>query len=322
MGKSASTTPRRSGFHVMTKPIGPMCNLDCTYCYYLEKENLYPPDEQFRMSEEVLEDYVRQYIASQDAPEVVFAWQGGEPTLLGVDFFRKAVGFQQKYAAGKRVSNALQTNGTLLDDEWGPFLAEHQFLIGLSVDGPAELHDAYRVDKRGRPTFDQVMRGLEVLKRHGVEFNTLTVVNRKNSQDPLAVYRFLKDIGSGFIRFIPLVERTADANARRIGLDLALPPDPEAESPSPVTPWSVESKPVREFLRHHLRRVGAAGRRRGFRATLRHRPGQVGRIFGHLVCSPRPAAMPWSWNTMATCCLRPLRLPAVQTREHGRDAAG
>jgi uncharacterized protein len=232
----------------MTKPIGPMCNLDCTYCYYLEKEKLYPPDEQFRMSDQVLETYVKQYIASQDQPEVVFAWQGGEPTLLGVDFFRKAVAFQQAYADGKRISNALQTNGTLLDDAWGTFLAEHNFLIGLSVDGPAGLHDAYRVDKRRRPSFDQVMRGLEVLKRHQVEFNTLTVVNRKNSRDPLAVYRFLKDIGSGFLQFIPLVERRADASARRIGLDLALPPDEDEEASSPVTPWSVESKQYGEFL--------------------------------------------------------------------------
>src|ERR1041385_3514926 len=162
-------------FHVMTKPFGPICNLDCTYCYYLEKEALYPKGHDFRMSDEVLEAYVRQYIGHQQAPEVQFAWQGGEPTLLGVDFFRKAVALQKKYAAGKKVANALQTNGTLLDDEWCRFFKEEGFLVGLSVDGPEALHDRYRVDKGGQPTFQRVMRGLELLKKHGVDFNTLTV---------------------------------------------------------------------------------------------------------------------------------------------------
>ena len=133
-----------AAFHVMTKPIGPICNLDCKYCFYLEKENLYAGNHQWQMSDEVLEEYVRQYIEAQDVPEFNFAWQGGEPTLLGVRFFRKVVELQQRYANGKHISNALQTNGTLLDDEWGVFLKEHRFLVGLSVDGPHELHDAYR----------------------------------------------------------------------------------------------------------------------------------------------------------------------------------
>lgn len=250
MTEPASAATDCRAFHVMTKPIGPICNLDCKYCFYLEKEQLYDPNEQFRMSDEVLETYIRQYIDQQDVPEVGFAWQGGEPTLLGVDFFRKAVTLQQQYADGKRITNAIQTNGTLLNDEWCQFLTEHDFLVGISIDGPAELHDAYRVDKRQRPTFDRVMRGVEFLKKHKTEFNTLTVVNRVNSQHPLEVYRFLKEIGSGFIQFIPLVERKADGEAKKLQLDLATPPDPAGgDSPdSPVTSWSVTAQDYGDFL--------------------------------------------------------------------------
>lgn len=237
-------------FHVMTKPIGPICNLDCKYCFYLEKENLYPNTSKWRMPDSVLEAYIRQYIEQQDVPEVSFAWQGGEPTLLGVHFFRKVIALQRKYAAGKAIHNALQTNGTLLDTEWGAFLAEHRFLVGLSIDGPRELHDRYRVDKQQRGTFDQVVRGLEVLQRHHVEFNTLTVVSRANAGQPLEVYRFLKSIGSSFLQFIPLVEREAPTRLKILGLGLSDPPVPgEPHDPeSPVTPWSVGARQYGEFL--------------------------------------------------------------------------
>lgn len=236
-------------FHVMTKPIGPLCNLDCKYCFYLEKEKLFPANEKFRMSDEVLEAYVRQYIAGQTAPEINFAWQGGEPTLLGVEFFRKVVALQKKYADGRPIRNALQTNGTLLDDEWGEFFAEHQFLVGVSIDGPPKLHDAYRVDKKGRPTYAEVICGIRLLHKHGVEFNTLTVVNRVNSRKPLDIYRFLKQIGSGFIQFIPLVERLPDAQAAELGLDLATPPRvDELDAQLPVTDWSVEPGQYGKFL--------------------------------------------------------------------------
>jgi uncharacterized protein len=237
------------GFHIMTKPMGAICNLDCKYCFYLEKEHLYPENENFKMTDEVLENYVRQYIEAQDVPEVTFAWQGGEPTLMGVPFFRKAVELQKKYANGKKVINTLQTNGTLLDDEWCEFLTANDFLVGLSIDGPRELHDFYRVDKKDQPTFDKVMKGLEFLQKHKTEFNTLTVVNRKNSQHPLKVYRFLKEIGSSYMQFIPLVERDPDAAATNMGLDWATPPQPgEEEVDSPVTDWSVQSKQYGEFL--------------------------------------------------------------------------
>lgn len=251
--EKAGTGAAKSGiapFHIMTKPVGPICNLDCSYCFYLEKEKLFGRTEQFRMSDEVLETYVRDYIRAQDGPEISFAWQGGEPTLLGVDFFRKAVALQKQYGDGRPISNALQTNGTLLDDEWGAFLAEHRFLVGLSVDGPAALHDAYRVDKRQKPTFERVMRGLEFLQKHGAEYNTLTVVHRMNSKEPLKVYRFLKEIGSTFLQFIPLVERKPDAQAKRLGLGLAAPPDggtPPWEAP-PVTSWSVQPVAYGDFL--------------------------------------------------------------------------
>jgi uncharacterized protein len=239
-----------TAFHIMSKPIGPICNLDCKYCFYLEKEKLYPSGEKWKMSDEVLETYIRQYIETQHVPEISFAWQGGEPTLLGVGFFRRVVELQRKYAGGKEISNAFQTNGTLLDDEWGAFLAGNKFLVGLSVDGPRELHDRYRVDKQQKPTFDAVIRGLDVLKKHHVEFNTLTVVNRVNSQKPLEVYRFLKEIGSGFIQFIPLVERQPQSRLKVLGFDFAEPPEPGSppESESPVTGWSVEAKTYGEFL--------------------------------------------------------------------------
>jgi uncharacterized protein len=233
-----------AGFHIMTKPVGPICNLDCKYCFYLEKENLYPGTRHWAMPADVLERYIEQYIAAQPGDEVHFAWQGGEPTLLGVDFFRVVVELEEKHAGGKSIHNALQTNGTLLDDEWGAFLAEHKFLVGVSIDGPRELHDHYRVDKGQAPTFDRVMRGIQKLKDNGVEFNTLTVVNRVNSQFPLEVYRFLREIGSGFIQFIPVVERRA-AEPDGDGLVLIQPSSTHAGE---VTEWSVEPLAYGKFL--------------------------------------------------------------------------
>jgi uncharacterized protein len=195
----------------------------------------------------VLEAYVRQVIQSQDTPEIHFAWQGGEPTLMGVDFFRRAVALQERFADGRPIHNAFQTNGVLLNREWGEFLAAHGFLVGLSVDGPAELHDAYRVDKGGKPTFERVMKGLGVLKECGVEFNTLTVVNARNCRHPLKVYRFLRDIGSTFHQYIPLVERLPGERAKAMGLSLAEPPTDDPDS-HVVAPWSVPSIEWGKFL--------------------------------------------------------------------------
>lgn len=195
-------------FHVMLKPRGAICNLDCAYCYYLSKETLYP-GSRFRMAEDLLATYTRQYIEAQGVPEVTFAWQGGEPTLMGLDFFRLALQFQAQYSKpGMRIQNTLQTNGTTLDDAWCQFFHEQHFLIGLSLDGPRDLHDTYRLDKGGKPTFDRVMAAVALLKKHQVAFNVLTTVHAANAEHPLEVYRFLRDeVGTPFIQFIPIVER-------------------------------------------------------------------------------------------------------------------
>jgi uncharacterized protein len=233
-----------SNFHVLAKPIGPICNLDCKYCFYLEKESLYPQVEKWAMREDVLENYIRQYIEAHDTPVVNFAWQGGEPTLLGVDFFRRVVEIEKRYADGKQIANAFQTNGVLLNDAWAEFFLEYQFLIGISIDGPRELHDAYRVDKGGQPTFDRVMRGIETLRRHKVDFNTLTTVHRANADSPLEVYRFLRDNGSGYMQFIPIVERIAHQVTEE-GLRLI---SPDFAGPAKVAPWSVEPRQFGKFL--------------------------------------------------------------------------
>jgi uncharacterized protein len=235
-----STAP----FHVLTKPIGPICNLDCKYCFYLEKEVLYPDTPKWAMPADVLESYIQQYIQQQDTNTIHFAWQGGEPTLLGVDYFRNIVALEAKYANGKRIENAFQTNGVLLNDEWGNFFAENHFLIGVSIDGPRELHDAYRVDKGGQPTFDRVMRGIGFLKKHSVAFNTLTTVHRKNSYNPLDVYRFLKENGSGYMQFIPIVERISTHTAQD-GLVLV---SPSFSGRARVSDWSVEPVQFGRFL--------------------------------------------------------------------------
>ncbi len=198
--------------HVLSKPTGAICNLGCSYCYYLDKEAMYPGDR-FRMSDEIAEAYVSQTIGMHRTPEVSISWQGGEPTLMGVGFFEKVMALEEKYhRPGQKILNTIQTNGTLLTDEWAAFLAEHDFLVGISVDGPQPLHDAYRVDKRGGGSFDKVMRGLRLLQKHGVDFNILTTVNRINADYPLDVYRFLRDeAGADWIQFIPIVERVDES---------------------------------------------------------------------------------------------------------------
>ncbi len=199
---------RPVAFHIMTKPRGAVCNLDCSYCYFLKKEQLYP-NASFRMSEDVLENYTRQYIQSQQTDLVTFAWQGGEPTLMGLSFFERALEIQNKYRRpGMQIENTLQTNGTLLDDTWGQFLHANQFLVGISLDGPENLHNVYRKNKGGKPSFAQVMQGLALLKKHQVDFNILCTIHAANCSYPLEVYRFFRDeIEAEFIQFIPIVER-------------------------------------------------------------------------------------------------------------------
>ncbi len=204
-----------AGFHVLAKPTGPICNLDCEYCFFLSKEALYPGDR-FRMGDELLDTYIRQLLESHTTPEVTIAWQGGEPTLMGVDHFRRAIELVELYRRpGQTVEHTIQTNGTLLTDEWCELLAEHHFLVGISIDGPPELHDRYRVDKKGRPTYDRVVRGLDLLKQHGVDWNVLCTVNAANQHAPLDVYRFFRDdLGARHIQFIPIVERDNDTGVQ------------------------------------------------------------------------------------------------------------
>jgi uncharacterized protein len=218
----------------MLKPRGPICNLDCAYCFYLSKERLYP-DSHFRMTDKLLEEFTRQCIEAQRVPEVTFAWQGGEPTLIGLDFFRRAVELQEKYRpSGVTVQNALQTNGTTLDDEWCSFFHKHNFLIGISLDGPRDLHDMYRMDKGGNSTFDDVMTGVSLLKKHDVNFNILACVQAANADHSLEVYRFFRDeVGAQFIQFIPVVERDNDTGFQ------------EGEQ---VTERSVAGQPYGQFL--------------------------------------------------------------------------
>ncbi len=208
------TNPSR--IHVLAKPTGSACNLNCSYCFYLKKELLYPGSN-FRMSDEVLENYIRQLIESHRSDKVTVAWQGGEPTLMGVDFYRRAIELEEKYRRpGMTFENTLQTNGILLNDEWCKFFNENDFLIGISIDGPRELHDAHRVDKRGGPTFDRVMKGLRLLQKHRVEYNVLVTINHVNANHPLDVYRFLRDeAGATWMQFIPAIERLTEGSVTR-----------------------------------------------------------------------------------------------------------
>lgn len=198
----------RLPFHLLAKPSGPICNLDCQYCFFLSKEALYPGDR-FRMGDDLVETYLRQLLDSQPDGTVVIAWQGGEPTLMGVDFFARAVETAERLRRpGQTLEHTIQTNGTLLDDAWGELLARHGFLVGLSIDGPPALHDAYRVDKRGEPTSAKVLRGWEVLRRHGVDVNVLCTVHAANQDHPLEVYRYLRDtLGAQHVQLIPIVEQ-------------------------------------------------------------------------------------------------------------------
>jgi len=228
----------------MAKPIGPICNLDCSYCYYLEKHKLYPQTSDFRMSDNLLEKFICEYIACIQAPVVNFAWQGGEPSLIGLDFFKKVVQFQKKYAGRKHIENAFQTNGTNITDEWCRFFFDHKFLIGLSIDGPEEIHNRYRKYKTGKPTFKEVMKGLELLIKYNIPFNTLSVVHKDNSKFPVEIYQFLKSTGSRYMQFIPVVERISE-NQDNSGLNLIPPDYTEAAI---VSEWSVKPEDYGNFL--------------------------------------------------------------------------
>ena len=199
--------PFAKPLYVMLKPAGAHCNLACKYCYYLEKNKLYPTAQRHLMSDEMLEQFTREYIEAQTMNQVLFTWHGGEPLLRSIDFYRKALFLQQKYAGGRRIDNVIQTNGTLLTDEWCEFFAQNHWLVGISIDGPQPDHDHYRLTAAGKPSWKKVMQGIKLLKKHGVEWNAMAVVNAYNANHPLEFYRFFKENGCQFLQFTPIVER-------------------------------------------------------------------------------------------------------------------
>lgn len=233
------TLPKNAplAFHLLAKPTGAICNLDCQYCFFLAKEQLYP-DSKFRMTDDVLETYIQQILASHQTPEVTIAWQGGEPTLMGLEFFESSIKLVEKHKKpGQKVSHTIQTNGTRLNDDWGRFFKQHNFLVGLSVDGPQHWHDIYRVDKRGRGSFELVMEGWKTLKKHKVDFNILCTVNAANGNYPLEVYRFFRDeLGAEFIQFIPIIERVNEDGSTLV------------QSGNQVTARSVKPEQFGQFL--------------------------------------------------------------------------
>ena len=199
--------PFAKPLYVMLKPAGAHCNLACKYCYYLEKNKLYPTAQRHLMSDEMLEQFTREYIEAQTMNQVLFTWHGGEPLLRSIDFYRKALSLQQKYAGGRCIDNVIQTNGTLLTDEWCEFFAQNHWLVGISIDGPQPYHDHYRLTAAGKPSWKKVMQGIKLLKKHGVEWNAMAVVNAYNANHPLEFYRFFKENGCQFLQFTPIVER-------------------------------------------------------------------------------------------------------------------
>lgn len=239
--KNIAFNPLTYPLYLMAKPIGAVCNLNCSYCYYLEKELLYENRKSYQMSDQLLDRFVKEYIEAQPTPNVSFTWHGGESLLRDVEFYKKALRYQKMYAKGRQVENCIQTNGVLLNDDWCEFFAENNFLVGVSIDGPEHCHDIYRKNKGGKGTFREVMRGIELLKKHCVEFNTMSVINNYNARYPLEVYCFLKEIGSKYLQFSPVVERIA------IGEKLSLQ-TPESERQNvKIAEWSVDPEQFGDF---------------------------------------------------------------------------
>ena len=230
-----------AAFNIMLKPAGSLCNLDCQYCYYLDKTEIYGGREP-RMTGEMLETVIREYIAANDVPEVTFNWHGGEPLILGLDFYRKAIELEKKYAGDKTVHNTIQTNGTLLNAQWADFFRDNDFLVGISLDGPKDIHDKYRKDKGGAPTFDRVLRGLQYLRDHDVQFNTLSTVNKVSEGRGQEVYLFLKSVGSRYMQFMPVVEHVMHHKAARPFIV-----DPATDG-ARLASWSVSSQGFGKFM--------------------------------------------------------------------------
>ena len=234
MSNTLYFSPLSFPLYVMAKPVGPICNMDCDYCYYLEKSEIYKGRKGFKMTDDLLERFTDEYINCQTSPFVLFTWHGGEPLLRGIDFYRKALRLQKQYGQGREISNCIQTNGLLLTDDWCRFFKDNNFLVGISIDGPERIHDHYRKDNGGRGTFRRVMSGIEFLRKHDVEFNTLSVLNDYNVNYPVEIYRFFKEIDSRYMQFTPIVERFG---TRDDGLELLTADD--APDDGDMASWSV-----------------------------------------------------------------------------------
>lgn len=239
----STATPFATPLYVMAKPAGAKCNLACSYCYYLEKEKLSALGSSEKMSNHLLEIYTKQYIASQTAPDILFTWHGGEPLIQPIEFYKKALSFQKRYGRGYNIANCLQTNGTMLNDRWCAFLKENNFLVGVSIDGPAPFHDHYRRTRHGKSSFDRVMKGIQLMQKHGVEFNVMGVINDRNVDHPLAFYQFFKQLGCQYIQFSPAVERQLKSPDK---LTLALPDDEERSAD--LASFSVDAVKYGKFL--------------------------------------------------------------------------
>ena len=235
--------PFSKPLYVMLKPVGALCNLACDYCYYLEKSKLYVQNPRHVMSDELLERFIKEYIESQTIPQVMFTWHGGETLMRPLSFYKRAMELQKQYGGGRQIDNSIQTNGTLLTDEWCAFFKENNFLVGISIDGPQEFHDEYRRNKMGAPSFHQVMRGINLLKKHGVQYNCMAVVNDYNADYPLEFYHFFKEIGCEFLQFTPIVERLK-GKSDSSSTSLASAKDKEAE----LAPFSVSPEQWGNFL--------------------------------------------------------------------------
>lgn len=242
MSATLCINPLTLPLYVMAKPVGPQCNMDCAYCYYLEKDQLYTARKSFKMTDQLLDRFTEHYIQAQPTPHVQFTWHGGEALLRGLDFYRKAVGLQRLHGAGRTIVNSIQTNGLLVNDAWCRFFKDNDFLVGISIDGPEHLHDAYRTDGGGKGTFARVMRAIELFHKHGVAFNTLGVIHSRNSAYPVEIYRFLKQIGSQYMQFTPIVERLG---TRSDGLELLT----AANNPvgAELAPWCVDPVQYGQF---------------------------------------------------------------------------
>ncbi len=231
-----------AAFSSMVKPAGSLCNLDCHYCYYIDKSTIYN-HKQPLMSDELLEKYIQQYIEANEVPKVTFLWHGGEPLMQNIDFYKKALYYQQKYSSGKVIDNLLQTNGTLLTEEWCKFFSKNNFLIGLSIDGPKDIHDSFRLNRVGKPSFERVLNGINLLKKYKVEFNTLSVVNNLSKDRGVEIYKFLKSVGSRYMQFLPAVEYTIVRD--NFSRPVIVPPGTEN---SVLADWSISSVGYGQFL--------------------------------------------------------------------------